>query len=74
MRYTRPDRVASEAVTTHSICLFLGESNVYTIGYIGKHKVVSTKLPAIGTQMREQIAAGSTTTRLLGETFLLATG
>ena len=54
-------------VSTLSVCAVPGESNVYTIGYIGKHKVVSTKLPAIGTQMREQIAAGSTTTRLLGE-------
>lgn len=43
-----------------------GESNVYTIGYIGGHKVVSTKLPAIGRQMAAQIASGNTTTRLLG--------
>ncbi|KAK2159516.1 hypothetical protein LSH36_151g00044 [Paralvinella palmiformis] len=43
-----------------------GESNVYTIGYIGNHKVVSTKLPAIGRNMAEQIASGNTTTRLLG--------
>ncbi|ELU00418.1 hypothetical protein CAPTEDRAFT_151003 [Capitella teleta] len=43
-----------------------GESNVYTIGYIGKHKVVSTKLPAIGRQMAAQISSGNTTTRLLG--------
>jgi len=45
---------------------FVGESNVYTIGYIGNHKVVSTKLPAIGRNMAEQIASGNTTTRLLG--------
>jgi len=43
-----------------------GESNVYTIGYIGRHKVVSTKLPAIGRQMAAQISSGNTTTRLLG--------
>jgi nucleoside phosphorylase len=43
-----------------------GESNVYTIGYIGQHKVVSTKLPAIGRQMAAQISSGNTTTRLLG--------
>jgi len=43
-----------------------GESNVYTIGYIGCHKVVSTKLPAIGRQMAAQISSGNTTTRLLG--------
>ena len=43
-----------------------GESNVYTIGYIGSHKVVSTKLPMIGRQMAAQISSGNTTTRLLG--------
>ena len=48
-------------------CHFLGESNVYTIGYIGAHKVVSTKLPMIGRQMAAQISSGNTTTRLLGE-------
>ena len=46
-----------------------GESNVYTVGYIGPHKVVSTKLPAIGRQMAAQISAGNTTTRLLGKPF-----
>jgi len=46
--------------------LLLGESNVYTIGYIGQHKVVSTKLPAVGRQMAAQISSGNTTTRLLG--------
>ena len=44
-----------------------GESNVYTIGNIGQHKVVSTKLPAIGRQMAAQISSGNTTTRLLGQ-------
>jgi len=49
-------------------CLvFQGESNVYTIGFIGHHKVVSTKLPAIGRQMAAQISSGNTTTRLLGK-------
>ncbi|XP_064595166.1 uncharacterized protein LOC135461847 isoform X2 [Liolophura sinensis] len=43
-----------------------GESNVYTIGYIGEHKVVSTKLPAVGFHRAAQIATGNTTTRLLG--------
>lgn len=43
-----------------------GESNVYTIGHIGPHKVVSTKLPQIGRQMAAQISSGNTTTRLLG--------
>ncbi|ESO04745.1 hypothetical protein HELRODRAFT_172421 [Helobdella robusta] len=43
-----------------------GESNVYTIGTIGPHRVVSTKLPQIGRQMAAQISSGNTTTRLLG--------
>lgn len=43
-----------------------GESNVYTIGNIGPHKIVSTKLPQIGRQMAAQISSGNTTTRLLG--------
>jgi len=46
--------------------VLLGESNVYTIGYMGQHKVVSTKLPAVGRQMAAQISSGNTTTRLLG--------
>ena len=50
--------------------MLLGESNVYTIGYIGQHKVVSTKLPAVGRQMAAQISSGNTTTRLLGTCFL----
>jgi len=48
------------------LCVWLGESNVYTIGFIGPHKVVSTKLPAVGRQMAAQISSGNTTTRLLG--------
>ncbi|GFY79434.1 uncharacterized protein TNIN_484861 [Trichonephila inaurata madagascariensis] len=43
-----------------------GESNVYTLGTIGPHRVVSTKLPATGMARGAMIAAGSTTTRLLG--------
>lgn len=43
-----------------------GESNVYTIGTIGSHHVVSTKLPLIGRTRTAQISTGSTTTRLLG--------
>ena len=39
---------------------------MYTIGYIGSHKIVSTKLPALGRQMAAQISSGNTTTRLLG--------
>lgn len=43
-----------------------GESNVYTIGIIGKHKVISTKLPMVGRERSAQISAGNTTTRLMG--------
>ncbi|RWS06121.1 uncharacterized protein B4U79_04925 [Dinothrombium tinctorium] len=43
-----------------------GESNVYTLGNIGWHRVVSTKLPAVGHSRGAMIAAGNTTTRLLG--------
>ncbi|XP_064643977.1 uncharacterized protein LOC135497910 isoform X3 [Lineus longissimus] len=46
-----------------------GESNLYTIGSIGNHKVISTKLPMLGRQRTAQISSGNTTTRLLG-TFL----
>ncbi|XP_052253566.1 uncharacterized protein LOC127859952 isoform X2 [Dreissena polymorpha] len=43
-----------------------GESNAYTIGFIGSHRCVSTKLPMIGHDRSAMIAAGNTTTRLLG--------
>lgn len=43
-----------------------GDSNVYTLGNIGVHRVVSTKLPAVGHSRSAMIAAGNTTTRLLG--------
>ncbi|XP_022338158.2 uncharacterized protein LOC111133782 isoform X3 [Crassostrea virginica] len=43
-----------------------GESNVYTVGFIGEHKCVSTKLPQIGQSRAAQISSGNTTTRLMG--------
>lgn len=43
-----------------------GDSNVYTTGFIGEHKVVSTKLSQIGNFRAAQISSGSITTRLLG--------
>lgn len=47
--------------------LFLpGESNVYTLGNIGAHRIVSTKLPSVGSTREAMTAAGNTTTRLLG--------
>jgi hypothetical protein len=45
---------------------FLGESNVYTLGNIGAHRIVSTKLPSVGSTREAMTAAGNTTTRLLG--------
>uniref|UniRef100_A0A1Q3FG91 Winged helix-turn-helix domain-containing protein n=2 Tax=Culex tarsalis TaxID=7177 RepID=A0A1Q3FG91_CULTA len=44
----------------------VGESNVYTLGNIGAHRIVSTKLPSIGSTREAMTAAGNTTTRLLG--------
>lgn len=44
-----------------------GESNVYTLGNIGVHRVVCTKLPTVGHTREAMIAAGNTTTRLLGK-------
>ncbi|KAG1652970.1 hypothetical protein GQR58_025886 [Nymphon striatum] len=43
-----------------------GESNVYTLGNIGAHRVVATKLPTVGHSRAAIIASGNTTTRLLG--------
>ncbi|OWA51013.1 hypothetical protein BV898_15515 [Hypsibius exemplaris] len=43
-----------------------GEGTVYTLGNIGPHRVVCTKLPAVGHDRAAMIAAGNTTTRLLG--------
>lgn len=45
---------------------FLGESNVYTLGNIGAHRIVSTKLPSVGSTREAMTATGNTTTRLLG--------
>jgi hypothetical protein len=39
---------------------------VYTLGNIGAHRIVSTKLPSVGTSREASIAAGNTCTRLLG--------
>ena len=43
-----------------------GESHVYTIGQIGTVKVVSTKLPMVGQDMKAKISSANTTTRLFG--------
>lgn len=47
-------------------CFLLGESNVYTLGNIGAHRIVSTKLPSVGSTREAMTATGNTTTRLLG--------
>ncbi|XP_065156923.1 uncharacterized protein [Atheta coriaria] len=44
----------------------VGESNVYTMGNIGAHRIVCTKLPSVGHTREAMTAAGNTTTRLLG--------
>lgn len=46
--------------------LISGESNVYTLGNIGAHRIVSTKLPSVGSTREAMTATGNTTTRLLG--------
>ncbi|CAI2349148.1 unnamed protein product [Caenorhabditis sp. 36 PRJEB53466] len=43
-----------------------GDSNVYTLGRIGEHRVVATKLALIGDSREAITSAGSITTRLLG--------
>uniref|UniRef100_A0A915PWD2 Nucleoside phosphorylase domain-containing protein n=1 Tax=Setaria digitata TaxID=48799 RepID=A0A915PWD2_9BILA len=43
-----------------------GDSNIYTLGWIGKHRVVATKLAIIGDSREATTSAGSITTRLLG--------
>ncbi|VDL78102.1 unnamed protein product [Nippostrongylus brasiliensis] len=43
-----------------------GDSNVYTMGRIGQHRVVATKLASIGDSREATTSAGSITTRLLG--------
>ncbi|XP_029661037.1 uncharacterized protein LOC115234257 isoform X4 [Formica exsecta] len=44
----------------------VGESNVYTLGNIGAHRIVCTKLPTVGHTREAMTAAGNTITRLLG--------
>lgn len=43
-----------------------GESNVYTLGNVGAHRIVCTKLPTLGYTREAITSAGNTTTRLLG--------
>ena len=45
---------------------YSGETQAYTIGDIGEHRCVVTKLPLTGHSREAAIASGSSTTRLLG--------
>ncbi|XP_076242867.1 uncharacterized protein LOC143184488 isoform X1 [Calliopsis andreniformis] len=68
VRYTTVG-TSSSSDTTDGVprvtCRF-GESNVYTLGNIGAHRIVCTKLPTVGHTREAMTAAGNTTTRLLG--------
>ena len=46
--------------------LFSGESQVYTVGAIGRFRVVSTKLARYPASTQARIAAENTVTRMLG--------
>ncbi|KAK7097152.1 hypothetical protein V1264_004171 [Littorina saxatilis] len=51
---------------TYLKCKTEGESEVYTLGQIGKHQVVSTKLSRKGTGEDAEIASENAATNLLG--------
>uniref|UniRef100_A0A915CR44 Nucleoside phosphorylase domain-containing protein n=1 Tax=Ditylenchus dipsaci TaxID=166011 RepID=A0A915CR44_9BILA len=59
------DAIIENSSTLHKYSK-AGDSNVYTIGYIGEHRVVATKLAMIGDSREAITSAGSITTRLLG--------
>lgn len=59
------DAIIDERTTVHRYRSG-GDSNIYTLGWIGKHRVVATKLAAIGDSREATTSAGSITTRLLG--------
>ncbi|XP_060831184.1 uncharacterized protein LOC132915411 isoform X3 [Bombus pascuorum] len=68
VRYTTVGTASSPDATDgvpRVTCRF-GESNVYTLGNIGAHRIVCTKLPTVGHTREAMTAAGNTTTRLLG--------
>lgn len=67
VRYRTTASSSSASTTTGSSSPQPDSANyVYTLGNIGDHRVVSTKLPSIGHSRGALIAAGSATTRLLG--------
>ena len=47
----------------HNIVISSGETQAYTLGDIGGHRCVVTKLPMTGHSREASIASGSTTTR-----------
>ncbi|XP_019867594.2 uncharacterized protein LOC109596484 isoform X2 [Aethina tumida] len=63
VRYTT---VGPTSPTSDGPKMRFGESNVYTLGNIGAHRIVCTKLPSVGHTREAMTAAGNTTTRLLG--------
>ncbi|KAL3280096.1 hypothetical protein HHI36_017602 [Cryptolaemus montrouzieri] len=63
VRYTT---VGCSSPTSDGPITRFGESNVYTLGNIGAHRIVCTKLPTVGHTREAMTAAGNTTTRLLG--------
>ncbi|XP_055637290.1 uncharacterized protein LOC129775981 isoform X3 [Toxorhynchites rutilus septentrionalis] len=63
---TNPESPANTLQRSRKNRSRFGESNVYTLGNIGAHRIVSTKLPSIGSSREAMTAAGNTTTRLLG--------
>ncbi|XP_031337511.1 uncharacterized protein LOC116166635 isoform X3 [Photinus pyralis] len=64
VRYTTVGSCTSPSSDLHRARF--GESNVYTLGNIGAHRIVCTKLPSVGHTREAMTAAGNTTTRLLG--------
>nr|XP_018908706.1 PREDICTED: uncharacterized protein LOC109038185 isoform X1 [Bemisia tabaci]XP_018908707.1 PREDICTED: uncharacterized protein LOC109038185 isoform X1 [Bemisia tabaci] len=58
--------LSSKSSLVKSTVTRFGESNVYTLGNIGTHRIVCTKLPSVGHTREAMTAAGNTTTRLLG--------
>ncbi|XP_054016260.1 uncharacterized protein LOC128896801 isoform X1 [Hylaeus anthracinus] len=68
VRYTTVGTTSSSDATNGvpRVISRFGESNVYTLGNIGAHRIVCTKLPTVGHTREAMTAAGNTTTRLLG--------
>ncbi|ODM92240.1 hypothetical protein Ocin01_14443 [Orchesella cincta] len=55
-----------ETFVRYAASASLGESNAYTLGNIGNHRIVSMKLPSVGHSREAMITAGNRITRLLG--------